>query len=106
MSSNNVIFIKEGRHPLVERCRNVFVPNDTILQESNNSMLITAANASGKSIYLTQVALIVFMSHVGSFVPATDATIGMIYLTSGICPLIVACLKISQSASKGCMNDH
>jgi DNA mismatch repair protein MSH5 len=76
MSDENVIQISQGRHPLMELCQDMFVPNDTDLKETEKSMLITGANASGKSIYLTQVALIVFMSHLGSFVPAANATIG------------------------------
>jgi DNA mismatch repair protein MSH5 len=76
ISDENVIQITQGRHPLMELCQDMFVPNDTDLKETQNSMLITGANTSGKSIYITQVALIVFMSHLGSFIPASNATIG------------------------------
>ncbi|XP_043276962.1 mutS protein homolog 5-like [Venturia canescens] len=78
MVLTKTIDIKRGRHPLKELIVN-FVPNDT--HSSNESSLIkilTGPNACGKSIYLKQLALIVFMAHIGSFVPAESATIGII----------------------------
>lgn len=75
---DQVIDIKCGRHPLKE-ILGTFIPNDTL--SGNGSSLVkilTGPNASGKSIYLKQVALIVFMAHIGSFVPAESATIGIV----------------------------
>ncbi|CAB4308292.1 unnamed protein product [Prunus armeniaca] len=54
-----------------------FVPNDTMIQNEGRINIITGPNYSGKSIYIKQVALIVFLSHIGSFVPADAATIGL-----------------------------
>jgi DNA mismatch repair protein MutS len=78
---DNVIEIKEGRHPVVEKTLPLgsFVPNDTSL--SNNDVqvvILTGPNMSGKSTYIRQVALIVLMAQIGSFVPATSATIGLV----------------------------
>ncbi|MFZ5975541.1 MAG: DNA mismatch repair protein MutS [Bacillota bacterium] len=75
------IIIKEGRHPVVERMlkREMFVPNDVALDTGDNRMLIiTGPNMSGKSTYMRQVALIVIMAHIGSFVPAKSARIGRV----------------------------
>lgn len=75
------ISIKEGRHPVVERMLRdtPFVPNDTILDCANNRMaIITGPNMAGKSTYMRQVALIVLMAQIGSFVPAESAEIGAV----------------------------
>lgn len=74
------INIKEGRHLIVERqTGQTFVPNDTFLDdEDNRMMIITGPNMAGKSIYMRQVALITVMAHIGSFVPATEATISIV----------------------------
>ncbi|KAF2447466.1 mismatch repair protein 5 [Karstenula rhodostoma CBS 690.94] len=102
VSNDNTISIKGGRHILQELSVSSFVPNDTSLRgtnldavdediildspsthnayarESGPSMLIlTGPNYSGKSVYLKQVALIVYMAHVGSYVPAESAKIGL-----------------------------
>ncbi len=77
---SDVIEIKEGRHPVVEKFvkDSYFVPNDTYLDTSNNRlMLITGPNMAGKSTYMRQTALIVVMAQIGSFVPAKDARIGV-----------------------------
>lgn len=79
-----VMNIKNGRHPLQALCVDLFVPNSTTMgvqaQENNSGMIhaITGANFSGKSCYIKQVALIVFMAHIGSFVPAESAVIGKV----------------------------
>ena len=67
--------IEEGRHPVVEKMQpeEWFVPNDCLLTEESNMLLITGPNMSGKSTYMRQVALIVIMAQLGSFVPATRA---------------------------------
>ncbi|MGB4600607.1 MAG: DNA mismatch repair protein MutS [Trichlorobacter sp.] len=74
------IEISEGRHPVVEAMNlgERFVPNDTRLdQEQHQLLMITGPNMAGKSTYMRQVALITLMAQVGSFVPATSATIGI-----------------------------
>ena len=75
------LHIKDGRHPVVERfvTNNYFVPNDTLLDTSaNRMMIITGPNMAGKSTYMRQVALIVLMAQIGSFVPAREARIGIV----------------------------
>ncbi|GLC87281.1 DNA mismatch repair protein MutS [Lysinibacillus piscis] len=67
--------IIEGRHPVVEKMLNkqMYVPNDCVLEENRNMMLITGPNMSGKSTYMRQVALIVVMAQMGCYVPAERA---------------------------------
>ena len=69
--------IIDGRHPVVERhCPDLFVPNDTLLNGSSQQLIIlTGPNMGGKSTYLRQVAVITFLAHIGSFVPAQQAKI-------------------------------
>ncbi len=71
--------IRDGRHPVVEESigREKFVPNDTKLDEEQRVMIITGPNMAGKSTYMRQVALIVLMAHIGSFVPASYADISL-----------------------------
>ncbi len=71
--------ILEGRHPVVEDSigRQGFVPNDTHLDGEHRVMIITGPNMAGKSTYMRQVALIVLMAHMGSFVPAESADIAL-----------------------------
>ncbi|KAL0112414.1 hypothetical protein PUN28_012036 [Cardiocondyla obscurior] len=72
-----VIAIEQGRHPLQEFLT-TFVPNDTYSGDGKTLVkVLTGPNASGKSTYLKQVALIAFMAHIGCFVPAKSATIGL-----------------------------
>ncbi len=74
------IKINEGRHPVVEKMLNdfPFVPNDTMIDtEENRILIITGPNMAGKSTYMRQVALIVLMAQLGSFVPAKKACIGI-----------------------------
>ncbi|XP_046389067.1 mutS protein homolog 5-like isoform X2 [Ischnura elegans] len=76
-----VIEIHGGRHLLQELCMDSFVPNDTFSSEKNDwglMKVLTGPNASGKSVYMKQVALITFLAHIGSFVPAESAVIGII----------------------------
>ena len=78
---SDVVNIKDGRHPVVEMFvkDSYFVPNDTLLDTSyNRLMLITGPNMAGKSTYMRQVALIVLMAQIGSYVPAKDARIGVV----------------------------
>ena len=75
------IYIKDGRHPVVERFvkDSYFVPNDTTLDTSSNKvMIITGPNMAGKSTYMRQVAIITVMAQIGSFVPAREAKIGIV----------------------------
>ena len=71
--------IEGGRHPVVEHAigRERFVPNDTSLDRKERVMIITGPNMAGKSTYMRQVALIVLMAHLGSFVPADSADISL-----------------------------
>ncbi len=69
--------IRDGRHPVVEQFTPRFVPNDSVLEEGERVRVITGPNMSGKSTYLRQVALIVLMAQIGSFVPAESAKIGV-----------------------------
>ncbi len=81
VSNNGKITIKEGRHPVIEKMLGVgnFVPNDTILDKDENRLaIITGPNMAGKSTYMRQVALITLMAQIGSFVPATEAEIGVV----------------------------
>ncbi|SDF55876.1 DNA mismatch repair protein MutS [Sporolituus thermophilus DSM 23256] len=78
ITNNREIIIRDGRHPVVERLldREVFVPNDTELNHQDcEVMIITGPNMAGKSTYMRQVALLVLMAQVGSFIPAREAAI-------------------------------
>jgi DNA mismatch repair protein MutS len=79
LSERTGIEISEGRHPVIETLSTErFIANDTSIErERNGVQLITGPNMGGKSTYLRQVALIVLMNQVGSFVPATSATLGL-----------------------------
>ncbi|MBE6530876.1 MAG: DNA mismatch repair protein MutS [Ruminococcaceae bacterium] len=77
----SIISIRNGRHPVVEQFvkDTYFVPNDTYLDtERNRLMLITGPNMAGKSTYMRQVAIIVLLAQIGSFVPASEARIGIV----------------------------
>ena len=81
VDQSGVIEIKEGRHPVIEQMLKgtLFVPNDTLLDESENRMLlITGPNMAGKSTYMRQNALIALMAQIGCFVPAASAHIGVV----------------------------
>ncbi len=77
----DVLNIREGRHPVVERLlpgTARFVANDAAFEDGERVRIITGPNMSGKSTYLRQVALIVLMAQMGSFVPADSARIGLV----------------------------
>ena len=81
VDESGVIEIQAGRHPVVEKMRSdaLFVPNDTLMGAKEDRIsIITGPNMAGKSTYMRQVALIVLMAQVGSFVPAHDAHIGVV----------------------------
>ncbi|KAI7885578.1 hypothetical protein K492DRAFT_203978 [Lichtheimia hyalospora FSU 10163] len=117
MTEENKIEIRQGRHPIQEMCVDVFIANDVHLvgglgkagsevttthienstqhneDEAASIALLTGANYSGKSVYLRQVALIVYMAHVGSFVPASSAVIGLT-------DKIFTCVQTIETVSK------
>jgi len=76
----DVLEINNGRHPVVEQLQKGtrFVPNDTIFEPGERIRILTGPNMSGKSTFLRQVALIVLLAQMGSYVPAESAKIGMI----------------------------
>ncbi len=81
VDTSDVVEIKDGRHPVVEQFvkDTYFVPNDANLDTAaNRLMLITGPNMAGKSTYMRQVAIIVLMAQIGSFVPAREARIGVV----------------------------
>ncbi|XP_062279081.1 mutS protein homolog 5 [Scomber scombrus] len=79
LASHRKISITQGRHPLLELCSPVFVANSFQSSEMQGRVkVITGPNSSGKSIYLKQVGLIVFMALIGSDVPAKEAEIGVV----------------------------
>lgn len=81
ISDDDAIVIRDGRHPVVEGINldGVFVPNDTALDcEHRRFLIITGPNMAGKSTYIRQVAIIVLMAQMGSFVPAGSADIGIV----------------------------
>jgi DNA mismatch repair protein MutS len=80
LTEGEEIEIVAGRHPVVEltQCDEPFVPNDVCLSPEETILVITGPNMSGKSTFLRQVALIVLMAQIGSFIPADEARIGLV----------------------------
>lgn len=82
LNSEGIIDIKNGRHPVIESFLssiNEFIPNDTNIGQSDNLIqIITGPNMSGKSTYIRQIALIVILAQIGSFVPADSANISIV----------------------------
>jgi len=79
LNNGTGLHIKGGRHPVVEKVsEQVFVPNDTLLNNERHMLIITGPNMGGKSTYMRQTALITLMAFIGSFVPAESAEIGSI----------------------------
>ncbi len=81
MSGGDTLKIRDGRHPVIEQMPDAerFVPNDTLLDGGENQLaIITGPNMAGKSTYIRQVALIVIMAQMGSFVPAAEAEVGVV----------------------------
>ena len=87
--------IEQGRHPVVEQTTE-FVPNDVRLNEDRGFLVVTGPNMSGKSTYMRQVACIVLLAQVGSFVPAKDAEIGLV---DGIFTRVGALDELAQGRS-------
>ena len=98
MNDSKVVDIKQGRHPVIETMMQAgeeFVPNDIYLDNENQQVIIlTGPNMAGKSALLRQTALIVLMAQVGSFVPASSATIGY-------CDKIFTRVGASDNISRG-----
>ena len=98
MNDSKVIDIRQGRHPVIETMMQAgeeFVPNDIYLDNENQQVIIlTGPNMAGKSALLRQTALIVLMAQVGSFVPATEATLGF-------CDKIFTRVGASDNISRG-----
>ena len=80
LNDGTSIQIEDGRHPVVEQTlfQERFVPNDTHFEEGEYIRIITGPNMSGKSTFLRQVAVIVLMAQMGSFVPAKSAAVGLV----------------------------
>ncbi len=81
MNDSDRLVIREGRHPVIEQMPDAerFVPNDVVLDgERNQVLIITGPNMAGKSTYIRQVAMLVVMAQMGSFVPAAEAEIGLV----------------------------
>lgn len=79
ISEESAISIKKGRHPVVESVLSTpFIANDIALDQQTRTLIITGPNMGGKSTYMRQTALIVLLAHMGSFVPAESATIGLV----------------------------
>jgi DNA mismatch repair protein MutS len=81
VDNSGIIDIKDGRHPVIEKMQSAgeFIPNDTYLDKNENRLaIITGPNMAGKSTYMRQVALITLMAQIGSYVPASEARIGVV----------------------------
>ncbi|MBV8483279.1 MAG: DNA mismatch repair protein MutS [Verrucomicrobia bacterium] len=81
INAESILQIVEGRHPVLDQnlTEEKFVPNDCLLDgEANRLLLITGPNMAGKSTYIRQVALLVLMAQIGSFIPAKSATVGIV----------------------------
>ncbi|KAH0532401.1 hypothetical protein TsFJ059_001095 [Trichoderma semiorbis] len=85
MTTENIIDITGGRHPLQELLAPSFIPNDCFIGDDNTApgrrvqaLVLTGPNQSGKSVYIKQVAAIVYLAHIGSYVPANKAVVGTV----------------------------
>ena len=79
LTNDHIIDIKNGRHPVVEVVsKSEYVPNDCLMDNGINTLLITGPNMSGKSTFMRQLAIIVIMAQMGSFVPCESATLPII----------------------------
>ena len=95
--NDNRIIIKDGRHPVIEKNlkENEFIANDTDIGEENNLIqIITGPNMAGKSTYMRQMAIIIIMAQMGSFVPANHAEIS-------ICDRVFTRIGAADNISKG-----
>ncbi len=77
-NQSNSIEIRQGRHPVIEKVIDNYVPNDCVLGPGRRLLVITGPNMGGKSTYMRSIALIVLLAYAGSFVPAKAAKIGAV----------------------------
>ncbi|KAM9323901.1 mutS protein homolog 5 [Gastrophryne carolinensis] len=115
-TQKNTIVIKEGRHPLMVFCSGTFVPNSAQTGEKDKRIkILTGPNSCGKSVYLKQVGLIVYMSMIGSYVPATYAEIGPIdgiftrlqtreSISLGLSTFMIDLNQVSRAVNNGTRN--
>ncbi|MDD7043891.1 MAG: DNA mismatch repair protein MutS [Anaerococcus sp.] len=97
ITTDNIIKIRDGRHPVIENNlnENEFIPNDTDIGEEDNLIqIITGPNMAGKSTYMRQMALIIILAQIGSFVPASEAHIS-------VCDQVFTRVGASDNISKG-----
>ncbi|HEX8090658.1 MAG TPA: DNA mismatch repair protein MutS, partial [Blastocatellia bacterium] len=79
LTDDDELYIRTGRHPVIEATGERFIPNDTYLNNSTDRLLIiTGPNMGGKSVYLRQAAIISIMAQIGSFVPADEARVAIL----------------------------
>lgn len=79
LNNNHILDIKNGKHPVIEKVtKGLYVPNDCTMDENINTLLITGPNMSGKSTYMRQLAIIIIMAQMGSFVPCEKANLPII----------------------------
>ncbi len=81
LTQDDLLIVKDGRHPVVEQMLDGgvrYIPNDTHFDSMSRIHIITGPNMSGKSTYIRQVAIITLLAQIGSFVPADEATIGLV----------------------------
>ncbi len=79
LNKEKKLVIVEGRHPVVENVsKDLYVPNDCLMDDNNRTLLITGPNMSGKSTYMRQIAITIIMAQMGSFVPAKKAILPII----------------------------
>jgi len=95
LREDRTLDIEAGRHPVVEQATE-FVPNDLALDDQRQFLIVTGPNMSGKSTYMRQAALIVLLAQVGSFVPAREATVGLV---DGIYTRVGALDELAQGRS-------
>ncbi|NUE01869.1 DNA mismatch repair protein MutS [Halorubraceae archaeon YAN] len=95
LTDAGTLSIEAGRHPVVETTTE-FVPNDLLLDDDRGFLIVTGPNMSGKSTYMRQAALITLLAQAGSFVPATNATIGVV---DGIYTRVGALDELAQGRS-------
>lgn len=78
LREDSCIYLTKARHPVIERKIDEFISNDLSIDYDKRFLLVTGPNMGGKSTYMRQTALIVLMAHCGSFVPASEAQIGVV----------------------------
>lgn len=76
-AEERIVHIENGRHPLQELIVDDFIPNDTMMDNDNRVLIVTGPNFSGKSCYARQVGVLVYLAHVGSYLPCDSATISV-----------------------------